>query len=130
MLTYMYAICLYRYSYQQQNDSKKRKELYVKVQHLTGNYNSGVFFMSKRQYIFFFVKRAIERKKPKCKLRGINFWTVMRGLGHIFVINYHNLTNKTFVKYFDYNWLSKPIKMAENQCQTWLEGRKIGVKSR
>ena len=134
MLTYMYAICLYRYSYQQQNDSKKRKELYVKVQHLTGNYNSGVFFMSKRQYIFFFVKRAIERKKPKCKLRGISFWTVTgggtRGLGHIFVINYHNLTNKTFVKYFDYNWLSKPKKVAENQCQNWLIGRKIGVKSR
>jgi len=52
------------------------------------------------------------------------------GLGHIFVINYHNLTNKTFVKYFDYNWLSKPKKMAENHCQTWLKGRKIGVKSR
>merc|ERR1719225_1304342 len=121
-------------SYQQQNDSKKRKELYVKVQHLTGNYNSGVFFMSKRQYIFFFVKRAIERKKPKCKLRGVSFWTVtgggMRGLGHIFVINYHNLTNKTFVKYFDYNWLSKPKKWLKINAKIWLEVRKIGVKSR
>lgn len=93
-----------------------------------------MYFSCQKGSIYFFVKRAIERKKPKCKLRGINFWTVtgggMRGLGYIFVINYHNLTNKTFVKYFDYNWLSKPIKMAENQCQTWLIGRKIGVKSR
>ena len=47
-----------------------------------------------------------------------------RELGHIFVINYHNLTNKTFVKYFDYNWLSKPKKWLKiNAILGYKEGK-------
>jgi hypothetical protein len=70
-------------------------------------------------------REQLREKKPKCKLRGeISFWTVKRE-GHIFVINYHNLTNKKFVKYFDYNWFEwAKKKLAKNLCQTWLEGKK------
>jgi len=47
------------------------------------------------------------------------------GLGHIFVINYHNLTKKKFVKYFDYNWLSEPKKWLNFFAKLgWKKGRK------